>query len=67
MDAIFSPMLGALNRGDKVELRGFGSFGLRQRRAHAVWNPRTRARVDVPGKKVAFFKPSKELLKIINP
>ena len=67
VDAIFSTMLGALNRGDKVELRGFGSFRLRQRRAHAVRNPKTGARVDVPSKKVAFFKPSKELLKIINP
>jgi integration host factor subunit beta len=66
VDAIFSGIVGALNRGDKVELRGFGSFRLRQRRAHALRNPRTGVLVDVPAKKVVYFKPAKELLKIIN-
>ena len=66
VDAIFSGILDALNRGDKVELRGFGSFRLRQRGARVGWNPRTGARVDVPAKRVPHFKPAKELLKIIN-
>jgi integration host factor subunit beta len=66
MDAIFSGILDALNRGDKVELRGFGTFTSRKRGARVGRNPKTGVRVDVPPKRVPHFKPSKELLQIVN-
>ena len=66
VDAILSSITGSLNRGDKIEIRGFGSFRWRQRGARVGRNPKTGVRVDVPAKKVPYFKPAKELLKIIN-
>ena len=66
LTAILSGIAGALNRGDKIELRGFGTFTTRQRGARVGRNPRTGAQVDVPAKRVPHFKPAKELLKIIN-
>ncbi|HLC27330.1 MAG TPA: HU family DNA-binding protein [bacterium] len=56
----------ALSKGDKVELRGFGSFRVRQRRARMGRNPKTGTSVDVPSKKVPYFKAGKELQEIIN-
>ena len=55
-----------LHRGERVELRGFGSFRLRRRGPHRGRNPRTGARVDVPSKRVAYFKPGKELQELLN-
>ena len=66
VDAIFDGIAGALNRGDKVELRGFGTFTSRQKGARVGRNPKTGARVDVPAKRVPHFKPGRELLQIIN-
>ena len=51
----------ALREGDKVELRGFGSFRARSRNARQGRNPRTGGAVQVPSKKVPFFKAGKEL------
>ena len=56
----------ALRRGEKVELRGFGSFRLRRRDARRGRNPKTGSRVDVPPKLVSFFRPGKELKAQIN-
>ena len=56
----------ALHKGDKVELRGFGSFRLRRRDPRKGRNPRTGDRVNVPSKHVAYFKPGKELKELIN-
>ncbi len=56
----------ALVSGDKVELRGFGSFKVKTRRARLARNPRTGASVDVPAKRVPFFKSSNELKARIN-
>ena len=64
--AIFDSIVRALRSGDKVEIRGFGSFHTRQRRARIGRNPRTGARVEVPPKKIPFFKPSKEVREIVN-
>ena len=61
VSAIFDSVIRALRAGDKVEIRGFGSFHTRQRRARIGRNPKTGARVEVPMKKIPFFKPSKEL------
>ena len=52
--------------GEKVELRGFGSFRLRRRKPRRSRNPRTSGRVDVPPKRIAYFKPGKELKELIN-
>jgi integration host factor subunit beta len=52
--------------GDKVEIRGFGSFRTRQRKARIGRNPKTGVRVDVPAKKIPYFNPSKELKDLVN-
>jgi integration host factor subunit beta len=64
--AIFDGIVRALRSGDKVEIRGFGSFRTRQRRARVGRNPKTGARVEVPPKKIPFFKPGKELLELVE-
>ena len=53
-------------KGDKIEIRGSGSFHTRQRRVHIARNPRTGARVEVPPKRIPFFKPSKELRELVD-
>ena len=56
----------SLRVGDKIEIRGFGSFRTRQRKPRVGRNPKTGDRVDVPAKKIPFFKPSKELKDLVN-
>jgi len=56
----------ALAGGDKVELRGFGSFKVKSRRSRLARNPRTGDAVDVPAKRVPYFKASNELKDRIN-
>jgi integration host factor subunit beta len=67
VDTLFDSVIGALKSGDKIEIRGFGSFRTRQRNARTGRNPKTGAKVDVPAKRVPFFKPSKELRDSVNP
>ena len=67
VETIFGSVIGALQSGDKIEIRGFGSFRIRQRKPRIGRNPKTGARVDVPAKKVPYFKPSKELRDLVNP
>lgn len=67
VDLLFDSVIGALRSGDKVEIRGFGSFRTRQRNARIGRNPRTGTRVEVPAKRVPYFKPSKDLRDLINP
>jgi integration host factor subunit beta len=67
VETLFGSVIGALKGGDKIEIRGFGSFRTRQRNARVGRNPKTGARVEVPAKKVPFFKPSKELRDLVNP
>lgn len=66
VETIFERIIGALQQGDKIEIRGFGSFRTRQRRARVGRNPKTGARVEVPPKRVPFFKPSRELREYVN-
>lgn len=66
VDTVFHCIIDALHRGEKIELRGFGSFRLRQREPRRGRNPKTGDRVDVPPKKVPYFKPGKELKDLIN-
>jgi integration host factor subunit beta len=66
VSAIFDSIIRALRTGDKVEIRGFGVFHTRQRRGRIARNPKTRAPVEVPPKRIPFFKLSKELRKVVD-
>jgi len=66
VDCVFSAISDALRRGDKIELRGFGSFRIRHRDGRRGRNPKTGAGVIVPPKQVPHFKPGKELRERIN-
>jgi integration host factor subunit beta len=66
VDAVFSSILDALQRGDRVELRGFGTFRLRRRRSRKGRNPKTGAHVIVQAKRVPYFKAGKELKELVN-
>jgi integration host factor subunit beta len=60
VETIFDSIIQALQTGDKIEIRGFGSFRTRQRRGRVGRNPKTGA------KRIPFFKPSKELKDFVN-
>ena len=66
VETIFDSIVHSLRAGDKIEIRGFGSFRTRQRKPRVGRNPKTGDRVDVPAKKIPFFKPSKELKDLVN-
>ena len=66
VETIFDSVVRTLRAGDKIEIRGFGSFRTRQRKPRVGRNPKTGDRVEVPPKKIPFFKPSKELKEMVN-
>jgi integration host factor subunit beta len=66
VNTIFNSVRNSLQKGDKTEIRGFGSFRLRNRRMKEGRNPKTGATVSVPAKKVPFFKAGKELKELLN-
>ena len=66
VETIFDSIIAALQADDKIEIRGFGSFRTRERRGRTGRNPKTGAKVEVPPKKIPFFKPSKELKDYVN-
>jgi integration host factor subunit beta len=66
VESIFDSVVRSLRAGDKIEIRGFGSFRTRQRKARVGRNPKTGDRVEVPPKKIPYFKPSKELKDLVN-
>jgi integration host factor subunit beta len=66
VNTVFNSIVDALQRDDKIELRGFGSFRVRRRRSRHGRNPKTGDRVDVPEKRIPYFKPGKELKDLIN-
>ena len=61
-DTVLSGIVDALRRGEKVEFRGFGSFRLRRRLSRRGRNPKNGDRIDVPSKRIPYFKPAKELI-----
>jgi integration host factor subunit beta len=61
VETVFGSIIDALHKGEKVELRGFGSFRTRERGPRRGRNPKTGEPVDVPAKRVPYFKPGKEL------
>jgi integration host factor subunit beta len=67
VDTLFDSVIEALKAGDKVEVRGFGSFRTRQRQPRTGRNPKTGESVSVPAKRVPYFKPSMELRELVNP
>ncbi len=66
VDTIFEGIVKSLRGGDKIEIRGFGSFRTRHRNSRVGRNPKTGERVDVPAKEIPYFKPSKELKDLVN-
>jgi integration host factor subunit beta len=66
VEAVFSSIVTALQQGEKIELRGFGTFKLRKRESRTGRNPKTGAGVVVPAKKVPSFKPGKALREMLN-
>src|SRR5262245_3245435 len=66
VESIFESVVRALRAGDKIEIRGFGSFRTRQRQPRVGRNPKTGTRVEVPSKRIPYFKPSKELKDLVN-
>jgi len=66
VNIVFDSIVESLRSGQKIELRGFGSFRLRSRKSRTGRNPKTGEKVDVPSKKIPYFKPGKELKELIN-
>ncbi len=66
VEIVFESIIETLNRGEKIELRGFGSFRVRERGARRGRNPKTGDPVNIPAKRVPYFKPGKELKELIN-
>ncbi len=67
VNAVFEQMAEALKAERRIELRGFGVFGVRVREAHPGRNPKTGEAVQVPARRNAFFTPGKELRDRLNP
>ena len=66
VEAVFECITAALVKGNKVELRGFGTFKVRQHRSRTARNPKVGTAVSVPAKKVPRFKTSKRLRNLLN-
>lgn len=66
VNTVFDSIVQSLKEGEKIELRGFGSFRIRQRGSRIGRNPKTGEKVDVPPKRIPYFKPGKELKDLLN-
>jgi len=66
VNTVFESIVRSLRSGEKIELRGFGSFRIRQRGARIGRNPKTGEKVNVPAKRIPYFKPGKELKELLN-
>ena len=66
VDTVFSSIVETVHRGEKLELRGLGSFRIRHREPRRGRNPKTGEQVDVPSKRVAYFNPGEKLKALIN-
>jgi integration host factor subunit beta len=67
VDAVLEEIVGALARGDRVELRGFGSFSAKTREGRMGRNPKTGATVQVPEKKIPYFRQGQKFRSRLNP
>jgi integration host factor subunit beta len=66
VNCVFDSMTAALERGEGIEIRGFGSFTVREYKPYNGRNPRTGRAVPVPEKRLPFFKVGKELKELVN-
>ena len=66
VDIIFDTITQALREGRRVELRGFGAFYLKDRKAIVARNPKTGEKVPMPARKVPFFKAGKQIKNLLN-
>lgn len=66
VDGLLSAIKAALSEHDNIEIRGFGTFKVRERKARVARNPRTGERVEVPARAVPVFKPSKDLREVVG-
>jgi integration host factor subunit beta len=66
VETIFGSIISALQGGDRIEIRGFGSFSIHHRRGRIGRNPNTGTKVEVPPKRIPVFKPSRELKNHVN-
>ena len=66
VNTVFQSITESLSQGNKVELRGFGSFRIRDRNARVGRNPKSGAKVEVPAKRVPFFKAGKALRDVVD-
>ncbi len=66
VNTVFESIVDSLRDGEKIELRGFGSFRIRERGSRVGRNPKTGAKVAVPRKRVPYFKPGKQLKELLN-
>jgi integration host factor subunit beta len=66
INAILDTITGSLAKGDKVELRGFGSFYTKDRNSRTARNPKTGEKVHVPAKRIPGFKASKSLKEMVG-
>src|SRR5512141_1461627 len=66
VNCVFDAMTEALQRGEGIEIRGFGSFTVRPYKPYSGRNPRTGEPVEVPAKRLPFFKVGKELKELVN-
>ena len=66
VETVFESILQAVREGSRVQIRRFGTFAIRQRRGRIGRNPKTGSQVQVPPKRVPYFRPSTGLLELIN-
>jgi len=66
VNTVFESIVDTLKTGEKIELRGFGSFRIRHRGPRLGRNPKTGDKVEVPAKRIPYFKPGKELREMLN-
>jgi integration host factor subunit beta len=66
VNTVFDSIVESLKDGDKIELRGFGSFRIRHRGPRIGRNPKTGDKVQVPPKRIPYFKPGKDLRELLN-
>lgn len=66
LEVMLDGMVRALRRSERVEVRGFGTLGTHERNSRTGRNPQTGAYVDIPARRVPHFRPSKELIELVN-
>jgi integration host factor subunit beta len=67
LDVVLDALIAALLRGERIEIRGFGTFATRVRKPRIARNPVTGGKLEVRAKRVPYFRPSKDLQEMLNP